>query len=522
MIGFPCDASVRCGTQNHHYQCVLSCSTATCTMSPSLLDYHPNSCPKYINRRQVDLGSPSPTKHRPTVGFLASEGALSAPNLRRLIRRSDTMFIATAYSGKHAKAVGADMSHRGGAPGFVQLSEDGSELWWEDYAGNNMFQTLGNLLVDPECSLLFVDYISGDALRIAGEASIRSTAAASDSPGAMLGDRSARTVHVRVIGWEHTRSALPIAAHRFIEASPYNPPIPSGAEGDAGQAPKRQHLEVLSVRDEATNVKTFEIAAPSGGATGLHAGMYAAFAFTAHQLQSGREPAGKGDATRTWTVSSHHRNGTLPAGGSFTVSVKREPGGLVSNHMHDAVRPGSKVAFLGFSGTFTLRDTRVVTGSEDEAGDGGLSLPPVLLLGAGIGVTPLRPFLAELRATQPRRRVVMLLSVKCQSEAAFSEEMLGVARRSHGSVGCVITSTQGGREGGLPPISDHLRSHSGTLAARTTGRVDRAALERLVPDVRDARVMMCGPAAFMDAMEAQLRAAGVDVGRNLHCERFDY
>jgi len=129
-------------------------------MSPSLLDYHPNSCPKYINRRQVDLGSPSPTKHRPTVGFLASEGALSAPNLRRLIRRSDTMFIATAYSGKHAKAVGADMSHRGGAPGFVQLSEDGSELWWEDYAGNNMFQVSCSGRLQPGSASVSVNTIT--------------------------------------------------------------------------------------------------------------------------------------------------------------------------------------------------------------------------------------------------------------------------------------------------------------------------------------------------------------------------
>ena len=40
-----------------------------------------------------------------------------------------------------------DASHRGGSPGFVRV--DDGDLWWPDYAGNNMFNTLGNLAADP-------------------------------------------------------------------------------------------------------------------------------------------------------------------------------------------------------------------------------------------------------------------------------------------------------------------------------------------------------------------------------------
>src|SRR4030095_14952481 len=58
---------------------------------------------------------------------------------RLAIERADTLFIASV----HADA-GADASHRGGQPGFVRgLGE--RRLVSPDYAGNNMFQTLGNI-----------------------------------------------------------------------------------------------------------------------------------------------------------------------------------------------------------------------------------------------------------------------------------------------------------------------------------------------------------------------------------------
>jgi hypothetical protein len=50
----------------------------------------------------------------------------------------------------------------------VRASADG--LWWPDYPGNNMFNSMGNLAVDPAASLLFIDFGTGRALHLSGTA----------------------------------------------------------------------------------------------------------------------------------------------------------------------------------------------------------------------------------------------------------------------------------------------------------------------------------------------------------------
>ena len=91
---------------------------------------------------------------------------------RSLISAADNFYIATSYR-KTADAPehGADVSHRGGKPGFVGLDGDRT-LVFPDFPGNAYFNTLGNLLLNPRAGLLFVDFSSGDLLSITGEAEI--------------------------------------------------------------------------------------------------------------------------------------------------------------------------------------------------------------------------------------------------------------------------------------------------------------------------------------------------------------
>jgi hypothetical protein len=92
----------------------------------------------------------------------------------RLIRAADTFFIATAYAGDEAgnpMPHGADVSHRGGKPGFVRI-DDERTLTVPDFAGNFYFNTLGNVLREPRAGLLFMDFASGDLLYLACRAEI--------------------------------------------------------------------------------------------------------------------------------------------------------------------------------------------------------------------------------------------------------------------------------------------------------------------------------------------------------------
>jgi uncharacterized protein len=119
------------------------------------------NCPKYIQvRRPVRVEH----ERRPRAVRVGED---LDDDARALIAAADTFFVAS----RHAER-GVDVSHRGGRPGFVATSPGGRTLTFPDYQGNNMFQTLGNVTVDPAVGLLFVDWESGRALHVSGTATI--------------------------------------------------------------------------------------------------------------------------------------------------------------------------------------------------------------------------------------------------------------------------------------------------------------------------------------------------------------
>ena len=68
-----------------------------------------------------------------------------------------------------------DCSFKGGAPGFVRVTGP-SELAFPDYDGNGMFKSLGNLLVNSNIGLLFIDmHEKPRRLRVNGTAAISRT-----------------------------------------------------------------------------------------------------------------------------------------------------------------------------------------------------------------------------------------------------------------------------------------------------------------------------------------------------------
>jgi predicted pyridoxine 5'-phosphate oxidase superfamily flavin-nucleotide-binding protein len=129
------------------------------------------NCPKYITPRQARF-EPSGDARVALDG-----GAQLSALARNIVDRADTFFIASSASPsrtEHAPPYGADISHRGGQPGFVAVEASGevSVLLVPDYAGNFMFNTLGNLTVHPRAGLLFMDFDYGDVLALEVDAAI--------------------------------------------------------------------------------------------------------------------------------------------------------------------------------------------------------------------------------------------------------------------------------------------------------------------------------------------------------------
>lgn len=163
------------------------------------------NCPKYIQAR---IPSPIETDIQYKAGNPpAISDALDAAQ-QRMIRQADTFYIASALTNTAATTSSCphrvDVSHRGGKPGFVRV-DDANTLTVPDFAGNNYFNTLGNLLLQPKAGLLFIDFAQGDLLYVAAQAEIVwDDAEVAAYPGAQ------RLLRLHVSQTRLARQALPL------------------------------------------------------------------------------------------------------------------------------------------------------------------------------------------------------------------------------------------------------------------------------------------------------------------------
>ncbi|MGA9725570.1 MAG: pyridoxamine 5'-phosphate oxidase family protein [Candidatus Binatus sp.] len=120
------------------------------------------NCRRYIQER-IFVGSRHVSDKDRAAAKLST--ALSATQQQQ-ISHADTFFIATDNPER-----GADVSHKGGDPGFVRIIDE-RRIAFPDYNGNSMFNTLGNVTINPHAGLLFIDFDTGRTLQLTGEASV--------------------------------------------------------------------------------------------------------------------------------------------------------------------------------------------------------------------------------------------------------------------------------------------------------------------------------------------------------------
>lgn len=177
------------------------------------------NCPQYIQRRAVvmpDKASAiamSPPAHTPPIELLDTLDREAQDQ----IVGSDTFFIASRSRPEAGSQGGLDISHRGGRPGFIRVTDN--VLTIPDFRGNRYFNTLGNLLGDPRAALLFVDFECGDILQLQGRARIDWTPAPA---GHLMG--AERLWHFETLRAVRRRAASPLRA-TFIDYSPALPAL---------------------------------------------------------------------------------------------------------------------------------------------------------------------------------------------------------------------------------------------------------------------------------------------------------
>jgi hypothetical protein len=163
------------------------------------------NCPKYIQRRQI-----AEVSQQPRVTAIEQGAALNDATAQ-WIRHADTLFVASSHADGRL-----DASHRGGSPGFVRSS--GDLLLIPDYAGNSMYNTLGNFAVHPRAGLTFVDFDHARQLQLTGDVELRFDV---QSELELTGG-TGRWWAFRPRRWIASSWNQPLA-WKYVDASPFNP-----------------------------------------------------------------------------------------------------------------------------------------------------------------------------------------------------------------------------------------------------------------------------------------------------------
>jgi ferredoxin-NADP reductase/predicted pyridoxine 5'-phosphate oxidase superfamily flavin-nucleotide-binding protein len=421
------------------------------------------NCPQYIHPRAWKRASIDETADVTTRSTTVTE------RQRRQIESADTFFIATGHRGEGQNpAFGMDASHRGGAPGFVEVEGDGAgTLTFPDFAGNNHFNTLGNLACDARAGLLFVDFESGGLLQLTGRAEVDwAEPDVSRYPGAR------RLIRFHVEEIVEQRSVLPI---RWAE------PLAEVRE-----------LIVTERREESADVTSFALADPSGRRLP---------AWKAGQHLPLEVEAGPGGARigRTYSLSND------PESGVYRISVKREDNGVVSGHLHQDVQPGTKLYARRPAGDFHLSDHAAEERGDASPDEHDSADSPLLLVAAGVGITPIASMLHAIRRHAPQRRVTVVHGVRDGQHQPLTGELRRVVEA-------------------LPNARLHVCFSQPRSADRagvdfeTSGRIDISVLRDLERS-SDTEVFLCGPPAFANDVSEMLEALGTPVDR-IHFETF--
>ena len=226
-------------------------------------------------------------------------------------------------------------------------------------------------------------------------------------------------------------------------------------------------LKVARVFQETPDVRTFRLVAEGGKAL--------PFTHEPGQYLNVLLTIGGKRVRRSYTIASP---GTRA--GYCEVTIKRKDEGYASRHFHDELREGSTVSVSAPAGRF------VFTGAEAEA---------VVLLAAGVGITPLMAIVRHLTDICWAGTIYFVVAARREQDIIFRDELTYLSRRFP-NLRVVIT----------------LSNEEGSSWTGARGRISESLLRELVPDLAKLPIYVCGPDSMMSATRAMLLAMNVPDG----------
>jgi ferredoxin-NADP reductase/predicted pyridoxine 5'-phosphate oxidase superfamily flavin-nucleotide-binding protein len=432
------------------------------------------NCPQYIKPRQWWWRRRN-----------GASGAMSTPATRsnelsreqiNKLKRAETIFIATGYRGEdNDPRYGNDISHRGGPPGFVRVPNKGTILI-PDFAGNNVFNTIGNLVMDPAVGVTFPQYGTGSMIQVTGIAKVHfdGREAAKLYPGA--------------------KRIIEVSIEQVVELPEGSMPI-QWAEYDDEDSKRK--LQVVRKVKESDDVTSFYLRPSESGSKlwKFRAGQHLPIQI---QLDNCEENDGDEDdqtrssceeLQRTYSLSSS------PDWDGYRISVKRETMGVASRFLHDKVKVGDTITVYKPAGDFVY----------DSQSDRTL-----VLISAGVGITPvlsmLHQYVQQLgkRGRSNAPRAFWIHGARDGKLHPFRDEVNELKKVAGGKLVTHVAYSQ-------PDVNDS--------GYDSKGRINLSLLQQVVPDLQNAEIYMCGTGAFMANMENGLVQAGVGPS-HIHFETF--
>ncbi len=440
------------------------------------------NCPQYIHKRTARyIEVPN---SRPPSSLMISTKLDGKP--ADLVAKADTCFIASHGSG-HSKGdtrLGADISHRGGNPGFVKIVDDGHRLVMPDYVGNFMFNTMGNLLEYPHCGLLFIDFEKGDLLQISGKAKIDFASSDIETmPGAqrLLNidiDQSVYTPAILPLQWDLLSQAPDLKRFEIHTRAEDTKPIATVGR----TRPGFRKLVVSHIVEEAAGIRSLYLKAGDGKSLP---------AFTSGQYLPVRMKIPNLDRPiiRTYSLSNYASQPT-----HYRIGVRRidgtpeTPAGLGSNFIH-SVQAGDILEVGEPAGRFTV--------DPDDA-------KPLVLISAGIGVTPALSMLNALIKSETKKPIWFIHGARNGAEQAYASEIKRLTYGHSELNSRICYSAPSGRDFPGRDYDD-------------TGRINIDRIPRALP--KNTQYYICGPDGFMTDLKNGLLENGV-ISDNIHTEAF--
>jgi glycine betaine catabolism B len=226
--------------------------------------------------------------------------------------------------------------------------------------------------------------------------------------------------------------------------------------------PQRLELRVLNIITETPSTKTFRLVTQDETLPPFLAGQYIALFLDIGGIRTGRP----------YSISSAP-NQT----GYYDLTVRRVVNGLVSNYLHEAVKPGDRLYSSGPEGHFyhnpLFHDRTMVC------------------LAGGSGITPFMSMVREITERGLDREVFLFYGSRTLEETVFHEQLLTYAERFPTIRYFPVIETPSEGYGGL------------------TGLMTGELIKTTVGDLGNKTFYLCGPQAMYDFCIPQLEGLGI-------------